>query len=272
MKEIDTPFGPGVVGVISGDDQARYHHLVVSLDALLVPRGTDYAHATSCNPARNTNNLVTMMLANPLYEWLWIMGDDHCFEESILLDLLAHGKDCVLPLTPRRQFPFDPVVAKEFDPERGIAKWYTWDEIAQFPGIFPVAAAGNAGMLVKRRVFESMSPPWFQIGRWRADDLQEDMWFTTQCNNMGYIVYCDPNVPLGHITNAVMFPKKDASGRIGIAANMSGFKTMLVPPGWTAERDEANNDRIVKQPTWGGVFSKMSANGNPPILQGKLFG
>lgn len=254
MKEIDTPFGPGVVGLISGDDQARYHHLMVSMDALLVPKGTKYAHATSCNPARNTNNLVKMMLGRPEMEWLWIMGDDHCFEESCLLDLLAHEKDCVVPLCTRRQFPFDSVVAKVYDPPKGIVKWYTWEEIEKFDGLFHVAAAGTAGLLVKRRVFESMTPPWFQIGRWISDDLQEDVWFTSHCNNIGYKVWCDPNIPLGHLTTAVMFPKKDGNGQIGVAANFSGFKTMIVPPGCTATRDENSNDHIVKRP-WGAVFN-----------------
>ena len=250
MREVECEYPPGMIGLVSGDDQARYHHLMASLDAVHVPKGTKYAHATSCNPARNSNNLVKMLLKEPDLEWLWIMGDDHCFEEDCLLRLLSHKKDVIMPLTPRRQFPFDSVVMKEWDPSKGIVKWYTWEEIEQHHEPFPVIAGGSAGLLVTKRVFQSMSTPYFQIGRWIQDDLQEDIFFTWRCNSIGYTVYCDPTTPLGHITNAVMFPKRDAEGRIGIAANMSGFKIMIVPPGYTATRDEDSNDHIVRRPGW----------------------
>ena len=250
MREVECPYGPGMVGLISGDDQARYHHLMVSLDDLQVPRGTVYAYATSCNPARNTNNLVKMLLKEPKLEWLWIMGDDHCFEEDCLMKLMAHGKDCIMPLTPRRQFPFDSVLLKEWVPSKGTAQWYTWEEIEQFTEPFPIAAGGSAGLLVRRRVFESMSTPYFQVGRYIMDDLQEDVFFTARCNSIGYTVYCDPFTTLGHLTTAIMFPRRNETGQIGIAANMSGFKMMLVPPGYTATRDDQSNDHIVKRPSW----------------------
>lgn len=250
MREVDCPYSPGMVGLISGDDQARYHHLMVSLDALQVPRGTMYAHATSCNPARNTNNLVKMFLKQPTLDWLWIMGDDHCFEEDCLLRLLAHGKDVIMPLTPRRQFPFDSVLVKEWKPAQGVVQWFTWEEIEAHTEPFPVQAGGSAGLLVRRRVFESMSPPYFRVGQFILDDLQEDVGFTWRCNTIGYTVYCDPNTPLGHLTTSIMFPKRDETGKIGIVANMSGFKMMMVPPGYTATRDEDSNDHIVKRPSW----------------------
>jgi hypothetical protein len=52
------------------------------------------------------------------------------------------------------------------------------------------------------------------------------------------------------MTTAVMFPRRNAENKIGIAANMSGFKMMIVPPGCTATRDEDSNDHIVKRPSW----------------------
>lgn len=255
MHIIDnSPFGPGVVGVISADDQVRFHHLLVSLDSLGVPTGSKYAHATGCNPAKNTNNLVDIMLGLPEMQWLWIMGDDHCFEPDALMRLLEHDKDCIMPLTLRRLFPWDAVLMKEFSPERSHFLWYTWEEIAVFNAPFVIAAGGTAGLLVKRRVFEHMPRPWFQVGTWVRDDLQEDIYFTWKANQMGHTVYCDPNVPMGHVTTAVIFPKHVADGQIGIATNMHGFKTMLVPPGYTAKRDE-NGDHIARLP-WGGSFKR----------------
>ncbi|MCI0549654.1 MAG: hypothetical protein L0287_01730, partial [Anaerolineae bacterium] len=232
--------------VISGDDQGRYHHLVMSLDAVRVPRGSAYAHATSCNPARNTNNLVNMLLANPDYQWLWIMGDDHCFNDDMVLNLLAHKKDCVMPLCSRRMFPWDPIYMKIFQPDLGQWAWYTWEEIEKEDDLFKIAAGGNAGLLVQRPVFEALPRPWFQIGRWQPDDLQEDIYFTYMAKRAGYPVWVDKTQVLGHITNSVMFPKI-IDGKIGVAGNIGGYKMLVVPPGWTAKRNE-QGEHVISKP------------------------
>lgn len=247
MKEVDSPYGPGCVGVISGDDMARFHHLVISLDSLQVPKGSVYCHATGCNPARNSNNLVRMMLEQPQMQWLWIMGDDHCFDDDILLKLLSRDKDCIMPLCARRMFSFDPVVMKEFVPEEGKHSWYTWEEIEGFTEPFPVAAGGSAGLLVKRHVFERMRSPWFEVGAWIRDDLQEDVFFTHRANKMGHTVYCDNEAFIGHITNAVMFPKRGVDGKIGVASNLGGYKLFVLPPGWAAKHGP-NGEHLVRQP------------------------
>lgn len=246
MRVTESRHGPGCVGVISADDQVRYHHLLLSLDSLQVPNGSKLLFANSCNAARNTNNLVKLMLEDPAMEWLWIMGDDHCFESDTLMRLLDHEKDCIMPLTPRRVFPHDSVIWKEFIPEEGVTVWYTWEEISAFKEPFPVAAGGTAGLLVKRRVFERMRSPWFQLAKFFPDDMQEDVYFTWKANLMGHTVFCDPSIPMGHITNAVMFPKRGADGQIGVAANLNGFRQWVVPPGYTAKRDE-NGDSVYRR-------------------------
>lgn len=239
MKPVDSAHGPGVVGVIAGSEVGRYNHLSISMAGLEVPAGTRYMESWSCNPARNCNSLVDLMLKDPQMQWLWIMGDDHCFDPDTLLRLLAHDVDCVVPLTPRRTFPYDPVVWRDFDPDRRLNRWFTWNEIEKFgEKLFPIAAGGSAGLLVKRRVFEKMPRPWFQIGWSEKDELQEDVFFTWQANKHGFQVYCDPSIPLGHIITTVMFPKHTPEGRIGVAANLNGHKQFIIPPGHTAVQNE----------------------------------
>lgn len=239
LKPVNSRFGPGVVGVIAGSEVGRFNHLGVSMSGLHMPEGSLYKEAWSCNPAKNCNSLVDMMLADPQMEWLWIMGDDHCFDTDTLMRLLAHDVDCVMPLTPRRTFPYDPVVWREFDPGRNLNRWFTWNEIEKFGGkLFHVAAGGSAGLLVKRRVFERMKRPWFQVGWNQKDELQEDMYFTWTANKAGFKVYCDPSVILGHIITTVLFPKHTPEGQIGVAANLNGHKQFIIPPGHTAVQND----------------------------------
>ena len=234
MKEVESQHPPGAVVLITGDTP-RFHHLMVSLEALHAPAGSKLFTVQSCNPAYNSNKGVRLMLDNPDLQWLWIMGDDHCFEGDTLLKLLDTNLDAVVPLTPRRIYPHDSVLWKEFNPDEGLNSWYTWEEISEFDKPFPVAGAGSAGLLVKRHVFERMQAPWFRVGQFKSDELQEDLYFTWRCNRMGFTVHCDPSVLLGHCSYIAYYPyRKD--GVLGVAGNANGHKFQVVAPGHTAVR------------------------------------
>ena len=238
MKEVETRHAPGAIALISGD-QPRFHALQASLLGVEVPKGTQYFHASSCNPAKNCNIVVEMLLKDPELRWLWIMGDDHCFEKDALLRLLDRDVDCVVPLTPRRMWPHATVLLKEFEPKADKHEWYAWDEIAEFDSIFPVAACGSAGLLVRRHVFEQLPRrPWFRVGFLGADELGEDLEFTYDCNAAGLTVYCDPTVPMGHLSYVSFYPyRKD--GKLGVAANMNGHKMAVVEAGRVARKLKA---------------------------------
>lgn len=236
MKFVDSPFGPGMVGVIAAHDQARYHHLLMSLESLHVPHGSVYAHGTGCNPARNSNNLVKMLLERPNLQWLWIMGDDHCFEPDCLMRLLALDKPLAVPMCARRSFPYDPVVLREFDPTNMKAAWMTWEEVQQHDKPFVIQSCGTAGLLVKRHVFEKLHEPWFRVGTWGQDELQEDLFFTWYATTSGFQIWADPDNFIGHIMSVVLFPKRDAQGRFGVAGNIGGYKQFILPPTHTAKK------------------------------------
>ena len=234
MKEIDTPYGPGIVGVVDGG-RPRYPFLLPSLMALQVPKGSDFVEASSCNVAENCNHLCDYVVEHTQYQWLWIMGDDHWFEADTLLKLLVHKKDCIVPITPRRFFPFDPVVYRTFEPHNNVYDHFTWKDIEQFKEPFPVAAAGSAGLLVQRHVLERMPTPRFMIGRYHPSQQQEDLYFTAHANRIGHQVYCDPYAWLGHAPETYLFPyrRKD---EIGIGINISGHRMSVIPVGYTAIR------------------------------------
>ena len=276
MKEVETRHGPGLIGLIMSSEVGRYQYTNMALDKLEVPRGTQLEPIWSCNPARNCNLLIEEMLKHKQYQWLWFMGDDHMFEPDCLLRLLNHDVDCVMPITPRRSFPYDPVIWRTHHPETGDNRWYTWNDLEKFKDrLVPVAAGGQAGLLVKRRVFESMEAPWFHVGWLYKDDLQEDIFFTRRCNERGYPVYADPMNIMGHIITSIVFPKWTPDGQLGIAMNLNGHKQFIIPPGYTAlegpdgvslckiPQDWINKPDLINQRAAGTPFSALLPMGSP---------
>ena len=102
---------PGAICIASGE-LARYPHFTNSMLNCLRPKGTIIPMHMGLNVAANFNAGVRQALSNPDLQWVWIMGDDHEFDQTTLLRLLDHQVDVVVPLVVRRQAPFIPVLFK----------------------------------------------------------------------------------------------------------------------------------------------------------------
>jgi len=69
--------------------------------------------------------------------------------------------------------------------------------------VFPVDAAGSAGMLIKREVLDEMGDPWFYSTKdteGRGVVLNEDVTFCTRARHEhGFTVYASADSTMGHI-------------------------------------------------------------------------
>jgi GT2 family glycosyltransferase len=159
-------------------------------------------------------------------EWVWIMGDDHAFGRDTLMKLLKvlyeNDYSIVVPLCCRRGPPFGLVV---FDEERdedylGRGQFHTM----QFPdlpksGQFECIAAGSAGMLINRGVFDEMGEPWFE----NSDNIttNEDVVFCKKARALGHKVMVDVDTRIGHIGVVGVWPDY-RDGQWGITLDFQG--------------------------------------------------
>lgn len=180
------------VGVLS-NELARFSAFFQSLLGVMgcLPPGSGLGWAKGVNIPKACNSLATQMLSGS-YGWLWVMGDDHAFEPDIVARLLEHDVDIVAPHCLKRYPPWEPVL---YDREGDM---YVHPQLPE-SGLTEVHAAGSAGMLIKRRVLETVEAPWFE-GR------NEDIGFCEKARAAGFDIYCDPEILLGHITLATVQP------------------------------------------------------------------
>lgn len=199
---------PGTIGVGCGE-LARYTAFTMSLATTEQPDGTRLAIVTSASVVDNLNAIVRDM--RPDDHWLWLVGDDHCWEPDTLtklLDTMEHeDAQVVVPLCARRNPPWDLVIYRDETgtDENGYPIWqpYRYDELPA-EGVIDVAAAGTAGMLVRRDLLDELGDPWF--GSTAGTVLNEDLWFCKRATDLGARIVADTAVRIGHIGTYRVWP------------------------------------------------------------------
>src|SRR5512142_2967350 len=143
-------FPPGAM-LVPCHDMARYHQFTYDLMLLDVPDGTVPIMNRSSSIVQNMNMSVEMMLNTPA-ERAWIIGDDHGFKRDIVLQLLKHDVDVVVPLCTKRGPPFSLVIydrqCGEDEQGRPLYNTMQFHDLPLDGELFEVEAAGTAGMLV----------------------------------------------------------------------------------------------------------------------------
>jgi len=198
----------GVVGICSGDTPrfTEFYHAFMQLQT---PPGWELKWERGISIAKNRNNIVEYALSKPEMEYVWFMDDDHVFEPDILLKLLARDVDIVSPLYARRLPLFLPHYYTYMDPECShgyLVKCSAWEEMPR-EGIHEVLAVAGGGLLIKRKVLETMGFPWFTLGKYKPDGIHEDTWFSQKAREAGFKLYIDVENCLGHLTQGAVWPK-----------------------------------------------------------------
>ena len=200
----DRTFPAGTIGVVSAD-LARYADFSVALAGVKYPYGSTMIWQRGCDLTNNFNRLAREMDG----DWLWIMGDDHFFDSNILFRLLdrMYGSgqcDLVAPLCLGRQAPFPTVMGMVDEAAKTVRPVFIHDCVDK--GLLPVDVVGSAGLLVRKRVFETLVDPWFEAGCLTRTGLGEDWYFCWKARRAGFQTWVDTTVPLGHITQMTVWP------------------------------------------------------------------
>lgn len=224
MREVDSAHPPGLIGVPCGDltRYTRTHHV---LSNVCVPKGSDLRYGVGVNVAHNCNNLVKEMLEGP-FEWLWIMGDDHGFQDSLLLSLLDRDVDIVVPIVSRRGPPFQTVLYQYAALDGSAYMTFSWADLSRnHPqgGLIAVDAAGSGGMLIRRHVLETMTAPWFS---W-SEKISEDVNFCLKARIAGFAINADLDQRMTHLTPCELEPYRNDKGEWNVAAVIGGRRVSL---------------------------------------------
>ena len=127
------------------------------------------------------------------------IDSDMTFPQDMVQRLLAHDKDIVATNCARRRMPTGPTAQRTL-PDGSRELIYTMPEST---GLEEVESIGMGVMLIKRKVFESLTEPWFETP-WRTDKrgyIGEDVFFCRKAAAAGFKIYIDHDVSkeIGHI-------------------------------------------------------------------------
>ncbi|MCI0559326.1 MAG: glycosyltransferase [Nitrososphaera sp.] len=211
MKEVNRA-DTGTIVLVTGN-LGRYGAFEDSLHNLYVPRDTTCLRLKSGAAARMQNIGVRKRRGG----WVWFIDDDHTFEPDTLLRLLDHNKEIIAPLVPSRIPPFDFVLYKTLDVLEHDGKvvsfsqsFYTPEDLTGYQGLLQVQGLPKAGCLIRESLWARMPDPWFRVGLFEPDDVQDDRYFMWEVRTKyAAELWCDLDLGMTHINTFAVGHKRD---------------------------------------------------------------
>ena len=202
---------PTVTAICPSSGTPRFTSFELSMYSLDLPPGSQFVRPESAKIAYNINRAIR---DSKITDYYWLIGDDHTFEDDIVLRLMRVDVPVVVALTVMRYPPFLPVVygndiRKEDD---GSVKYnqMTWDILDGCPRLFsfPGMLVGTAGMLLRREIFDKIPYPWFR------ESIAEDLDFCQRIYDYGFNIQIDTETTMGHTAPCTVRPiKNQETGR-----------------------------------------------------------
>ena len=138
------------------------------------------------------------------YDYLMWIDSDTIFKPSQIIDLIKHKRDIVsgLCIFDGKHFAVVKKSDEIYFKKKHIFKHMTKDDIKNQNTLIEASFVGFGFILIKKGVFESMDYPWFRplnikIGKVNQYST-EDYGFCVNARKLGYKIYADPKVIVGH--------------------------------------------------------------------------
>lgn len=140
---------------------------------------------------------------------LWL-DDDMVFKPDLIDDLTFCGKPFVSGLAVGRRAPHFSCVFKEVLPK--VERW-TYNEYPKEP--FRIYGCGFACVLIETKVLEKV---WITHGTcfFPTRELGEDVAFCDRALKLGFEIWAEPTVQLGHIGTQIYYPIDEVKYTEGI--------------------------------------------------------
>ena len=75
-------------------------------------------------------------------------------------------------------------------------------------GLIEIGMGATACMLISVEVLAAMPRPWFEAGRLGQDTYGEDTWFCAKARRLGFQMFCDLDVSIGHLVTTAVWPSR----------------------------------------------------------------
>jgi hypothetical protein len=209
--------GPGMIGLASGGS-LRSDDYPGALVALQKPPGTMFHKVTGLGPANPFNAIGVEFMKRKHLQWLLLTNDDNLFPSDGLMRMLDRNVDVCTGLYLSRIQPFEPVIFDSYSwNESGLGgereRWYNRRFIEPGEkGLIPIVACGDGFLLIRRHVLEGMAYPWWEYGMTLPDACDHDMFFSMKVGEAGFHMWCDLDVRVDHVTQAVVRPHRAQDG------------------------------------------------------------
>ena len=208
---------------ISANSLGRYTEFQQCMSNIVVEQGYYINIQRGVDIAYNFNKSILEMMKHnesagrdPDHQigWIWMLGDDHVFGPNLLKSLLDRNVDIVVPLCIHRTKPLQPVLQREVKP--GKLEKLSFNDLPKRTRLWRLphgVYTGNAGMLVRRSVFDNIDFPWMEQGRLVPGRGGFDMMFCKKAQEKKIPVHLDLDNTIGHMTHVEIWPeqKEDSS-------------------------------------------------------------
>lgn len=216
----------GLIG-ISTADQGRFSVFYATLSSLQKPEGVISSFARGAVISENRNNISETALQCGV-DWVLYLDDDHILQPNTLMRLLEADKDVISAHYVKRQYPFNPIILDAELPDGT----FTWKQLhPKESGIVSVAAVGAGCLLIKRKVLEALSRPFWTLGQINPASWGDDLDFCSRVRKAGFEVNVDLDNSIGHIMTGVVWPhRNDEQGWVANFAQDVGKPTIAKWP------------------------------------------
>lgn len=193
---------------VSSSSLGRYSEFQKALSETRISDHYLINHQIGVDIAFNFNKSILAMFKYEM-EWLWMLGDDHVFPPTLLQSLLNRDAEIVVPLCLHRTKPIQPVIQREIEP--GKLERMSFKDLPRAGGLWRLPKnvyTGNAGMLVRRSVFEKIDFPWMEQGKMVPGRGGFDLYFCKKAQEKEIPVFIDCDNMIGHMTHVGIWPEK----------------------------------------------------------------
>lgn len=169
-------------------------HIVVSSEGYII--------------AENRNYIAVQALNNKS-EYLLMIDDDMVFPPDTLDKLISNNKDiCGVAYHSRGSkdmVKIVPDIMAIAEVDKGKYINLTTETDPKYKEVFECYATGTGVILIKTDIFYKIKRPWFEFTYFENGKCKEgeDWNFCFKAKNVGYKIWTDPTIPIGHIGEAI---------------------------------------------------------------------